>query len=74
MKVYILSTHEEHGAEQVQATLDPSKLDSMMKAYNADADELAKLKDVLEKNELTPDGHGLSKAWGGIQLHIVELT
>ena len=29
--VYLLSTYDEHGAEQVHATLDPSKLPGMLR-------------------------------------------
>jgi hypothetical protein len=80
-KVYILSTHEEHGAYHVVATLDRDKIipliqekftdlfdnEAISEAVNT-ANELLKLPDP-EKGEVG----GLNKKWGGIQLHVVDL-
>lgn len=78
--IYILSTYEEHGAEDIQATCDPKYLFEMLETYCSPADdyrradvlsyEKQKLKDLI--NDLRPGNHDLSKYWGGVQLHIVD--
>jgi hypothetical protein len=81
MKVYILSTYEEHGAYHVVATLDRDKIISLIQEKFTDifpdeaineavstAIELLKLPDP----ESGACG-GLNKRWGGIQLHVVNL-
>ena len=84
VKVYILSTYQEHGAEQVKATLDPSKLPDMIRTFKnehgpwkgepwpVEEVELKRLADAIAKDE--PGEYGLSDGWGGYQLHIVELA
>lgn len=88
MRVYTLSIHNEDGAEELVATLDKTKLHQMCKDnyHNVKSewseetkkyisqnnkDELDKLTKVLEKDELGK--YNISKGWGGIQVHIVEL-
>ena len=88
MKVYLLSTYEEYGAENVQATLDPAKLPAMIAAHYDDwalavphlvelRDEaiaaLAKLVHEGLPDTAATDGIALHEGWGGMQLHIVEL-
>ena len=74
MKVYILSTHEEHGAEDVRATLDTLKLYEMLNDFAPTSEERAKLAELVKANILNPDfGSSLGNGWGGVQLHIVEL-
>ena len=78
MKVYILSTYQEDGAEDVQATLDKSKITQLLKNLSVKYDgpmdfEEEKLKVVLENDQSNQLGHKLSDGWGGVMLHIIEL-
>ncbi len=75
MKVYILSTFEEHGSREVRATTDPNQLPDMLSEYWDDNEhELNALREVGEDGwEINRDGYSLSRAWGGALLHIVEL-
>ena len=77
--VYLLSDYEEHGAENVEATLDATKLYGMLeeriKDYR-DEQYKEKMRENLKKylsefDEL--DGRDLGSGWGGIQLHIVKI-
>ena len=75
LKVYILSFHEDRGAEEVRATLDPAKLRVMLSdmcgRYDpADQDQLTK---ALAMEECPREGIQLTRDWGGPILHIVEL-
>ena len=74
-KVYTLSTYEEYGSTGVIATLNPDNLPSMLAtlkyANEAEAKALARIKE--NGYPIDPNGHDLSKDWGGIMLHIVEL-
>ena len=74
-KVYTLSTYEEHGSTGVIATLNPENLPSMLATFKyANETEVKALARIKENGyPIDPDGHDLSKDWGGIQLHIVEL-
>jgi hypothetical protein len=75
-RVYILSLHEEHGAEDVRATLDPSKLADMAKAspYSANDEELKAIADIVAEGKVhARSGGPVSNGWGGIQLHVVDL-
>ena len=88
MRVYLLSTYGEHGAEDVRATLDPSYLPVMLEKYFSDA-EWAKhperrdaaskeaheglRRGLLEDGEPSSEGRNLQDGWGGIQLHIIEV-
>ena len=84
--VYILSDYEEHGAENVVATLDCKKLVSLIdENWSKEQGEYAndwkaraksKLNEVLTHTEeilvkRTP--WNLHDGWGGIQLHVVVL-
>jgi len=76
VKVYLISTYGEEGAEKVRATLDKSKVlgllaDSLEGAVEIEYEEnLAKF---LLEDEIHTDGLNLGHGWGGYQLHIVEL-
>lgn len=79
MKVYILSTYEEHGAQDVKATLDRTKVPEILQSWScADgwADTVARaaapLAELLAADELV-DGAPLGTGWGGFKLYIVEL-
>ena len=80
MKVYILSTYEEYGANHVTATTDPDELPSMVDAYRGElghdpAHELEMLRRLEERGyPIEANGYELSDGWGGLQIHIVELT
>jgi hypothetical protein len=75
--VYILSTYQENGAENVIATLDRTKLHGLLTSYFKPlAHEHERLAELMAGNddELSKtDGHYLSNGWGGIELHVVEL-
>ena len=86
MRVYILSVYEEHGAEEVVATLDKSHVEIMMDKYfstcgldETDGPKLGEfratpretLRRVLKED--TTGKFNLQDGWGGIQLHVVEL-
>ena len=83
-RVYILSVYEEHGAEEVVATLDKSHVEVMMDKYfpiygidessrhmEGRATPREALRRVLRKD--TIGKFNLQSGWGGIQLHVVEL-
>lgn len=75
--VFILSTYDEYGAEDVQVTLDRSLLCKMITKYFrfGSGEEQRKLMDILDGDDNNIIGkHNLSHGWGGIQLHVVELT
>lgn len=81
--VFILSTYGEHGAENVVATLDRSKLEGLLVAL---CDEiygtthtgavdglrsaLALTDEVLAEDR---GGQNLTEGWGGIQFHVIDL-
>lgn len=75
-RVYIISIYEEDGAEGVRATLDKTKVESLLVTHpilgkDQCAEEITHLRDFLEKD--VPGKFDLSRGWGGFQLHIVEL-
>ena len=82
--VYILSDYEEHGANNVTATLDRGKLPAMVDAnwppgdtpdWNAKAKAgLAKLLERPDEELAGPNGHNATDGWGGLMLHVVELV
>ena len=80
--VYIMNTYEEHGPDDMYATLDPSNLPAMLEEYglpNSDGPgrELMKERRALARfmsgNPLEDIRGGLSDGWGGIQVHMIEL-
>jgi len=86
--VYILSDYNEYGAENVTATLDRAKLETVMRKSWPDAgfpygglnewlaEAAAKMAELLQKSDAelaSVDGHNLHRGWGGMQLHVVEL-
>ncbi len=88
--IYILSDYEEHGAENVTATLDRSRLLGMVEenwpfrkgSREQHDDWIMRAKAGLEKHlqktdkELvsTRDGWNCHDGWGGMQLHVVKLV
>lgn len=77
MKVYLLSTYEEHGAKDVVGTTDPSKLPEMLKTFGPNFGgmeyELRQLESALKDGLADRDGWDLSDGWGGVMLHVIEL-
>lgn len=81
MRVYILSDYEEHGAENVRATIDKNKVVELFENLVSKWEDVnyatkcrAKLNQLLENNILTTQcGKDLGDGWGGLQLHIIEL-
>lgn len=79
--VYILSTHDEYGAENVRATLNRSDLPALLRTYGPElvtiTDEALKLAFLLgdssDEDLATSDGQGLSHGWGGLRLNVVKL-
>lgn len=83
MKVYLISTYNEYGAEEVRATIDKAKVESLLlthptyikiqpNQFEEEEHPIERLKYTLEKDEVI-DGLDLTSGWGGFQLHIVEL-
>ncbi len=80
-RVFILSTYEEHGAFNVVATLDQNKIVPLIRERFTDFSPQTIEEAVATATELLaqplPDktaGADLNRKWGGIQLHIVELS
>jgi hypothetical protein len=81
-RVFILSTYEEHGAFGVVATLDQEKIVPLIRERFKDFDQEAIEEAVSKATYLLasplPDQRllmaDLNNKWGGIQLHIVELS
>lgn len=86
--VYILSTCDEDGTENVRATMDKSRLAGMLEALQKELlngkapdehetvsclQEKEQLMNVLARNVPGRDGYDLSERWGGIELHIIPL-
>ena len=80
MKVYIVSTYHENGAEDVRATLDKDKIRGLIETHqlygkgemNIIEDKWKILEEIIGSGE-TYDGFDVSGEWGGYQVHIVEL-
>jgi hypothetical protein len=80
-RVFILTTYEEHGAFGVVATLDQDKIIPLIRERFTDLEpqEIEEavsnatylLSKPLPETAVQAD---LNKKWGGIQLHIVELS
>lgn len=81
-RVFILSTYEEHGAFGVVATLDQNKIVPLIRErftdFPAEAIEEAANNATKILAQPLPDKPllmaDLNKGWGGIQLHVVELS
>lgn len=74
MKVYILSTYDEHGAENVKASLDKEKMIAHIKGTDMTVDEMQVAMNAITEDEIiSTNGLNLGSGWGGYQLHIVEL-
>lgn len=69
-RVYLLSVYEEHGAEDVRATTDISRLPAMLAEMGYESPRLEKL---LATGEIYKNGQNLCIGWGGPQLHVIEL-
>jgi hypothetical protein len=80
--VFILSDHDEYGAEHVSATTDKSLLHKMIiDKWGEDCHEerrtLIEILDSYSEDNIpitVEYPYGLSCGWGGIHLHIVRLT
>ena len=73
--VYLISDHHEYGSENVRATLDRSKVLSLLPEDYSDCEP--RLRELLQSSdeELAKDyPHNLCGGWGGAQLHVVMLT
>lgn len=83
MKVFLLSTYGEDGSEDMVGTLDPIELKGLIETnfpqYLIEGnptlqDILLKIDQILTYDAYTPgQPYNLEKAWGGLQLHIVDL-
>jgi hypothetical protein len=86
MIIYILSTYEEHGAENVKATRERSRLHELLDSYadyGIPPESHRFLDDLLFEYDRDPssfyqkdtggEGKNLEEGWGGLMLHIVEL-
>lgn len=80
--VYLISCYDEHGSENVLATLDAARVPDLVahfeKAQRRELpQERKKLAEVLSlgplKTDLGVNGRNLSDGWGGLMLHIVPL-
>jgi hypothetical protein len=88
MYVYVLSDYGEYGAEHVVATLDRTRLPALLKRHWDDgspdeqAARVAHLRWLLAQSDEDlagagddgAHGHELEDAWGGVLLHVVELS
>lgn len=75
--VFMLSDHDEYGAENISITLDRLLLHKMIiKQWGIGRSiEQRMLADVLEKDDESIVGnYYLSRGWGGIHLDVVNLT
>lgn len=71
MRIYILSTHGEYGAENVVATTHKSVIADLLTKKGIDPKEAI---EAIEKDEtISENGLDLQTGWGGYQLHILEL-
>ena len=81
MRVYILSTYDETGTKTTRASTSVEGADTALAIlaehhqYSShDLEEMRRqLWDALKSRETFPNGIDLTEAYGGIQLHIVEL-
>jgi len=75
VKVYILSSYREDGAEDVHATLHKDRVRDVLIGAMGPLDFEYDLNLARFLNEDAPsrDAKDLGKGWGGWQLHIVEL-
>lgn len=80
--VYLLATYEEHGSEEMVATLDRGRIPALLVQHWPTAAEDAEYQAALTLYLGKPDselaarrsGWGLGSGWGGVQLFVVELT
>ena len=78
--VYILSTYDEYGAQDVRATLRRDELPSLLQNYRALVGEFHEAEERLsevtkseDKDLADRDGIELQKGWGGVMLHVALL-
>ena len=79
-KIYILSTYDEYGAENVKATTNKDNVMMLAELVISESDirelnlnEKARLGVILRLDDLTSkDGENISEGWGGLMIHIVE--
>jgi hypothetical protein len=76
MRVYLLSDYDEHGSENMVATVDPAKLEPLLvKHWNLPKSidgDVAALRAALDENKTGK--WTLPGGWGGVQLHVVDLA
>jgi hypothetical protein len=76
MRIYILSTYEEHGAEDVKATSNPALVDGIITSYDAFKSDVSyerqRAADAIRGDEL--GSFDLSPGWGGMRLDIVDMV
>ncbi len=81
--VYILSDHDEYGADNVQATVDREKIAGLIEARASDfkrrdldyaQQRLIALLERSDEELVKQQKHALMDGWGGLQLHVVRLT
>ncbi len=71
MKIYIISTYNEYGAENVVASTNCDAIIDYLKSK--DVDTAKAISAINEGIEISESGLDLGNGWGGYQLHIVEL-
>jgi hypothetical protein len=76
--VYLLSTYDEHGSEEVQATLDRSTVRAMLRVgfpYTGEHESASLAEAMSEQDSALAERSpvNLSDGWGGIQLHVVRI-
>ena len=77
MLVYILSTYEEHGAENITATTNWAKVPNLVLGYSKEiCIDVHTIADNLRTNPapVVPGSINLTPGWGGLRLDAVELT
>ena len=78
MRVYLLGDYEEHGTENIVATLDPTRLPALLeqhaaaRGWPAPDKERTALAKMLQSDELR-SGDALLLGWGGTKLYVIEL-
>jgi hypothetical protein len=75
MRIYLLTTYEEHGATEITGTTDPTKLPEILVNYTADdnwnREALADLERAL--GQMKTGDWKLGRGWGGVNLHILDI-
>jgi len=80
-KIYLFNTYEEEGPRDIKATSYWPNVWKILASYGSDRHTVDYENGYLhavcdyywEENELPIRSWNLSKAWGGIQFHVIEL-